>query len=215
MRANLSWRIATRVLVRVGECRPASSPAAPAARTLPWERWLSAARRPVRIDAQRQRCRLYHTGARPRRVALAMGERLKAARRPRRGEDATGGRGAANDAPACWRGSTTLDGQRRLVGELLHRRGCRVETGRAPLRETLAAAVLRARRLRSGAPLGRSHVRPGTIALEACARALGVAPGAGTPPSPSSAGPPSMSRWRGCGADERGDPPRRGAGLRS
>jgi putative N6-adenine-specific DNA methylase len=62
-------------------------------------------------------------------------------------------------------------------GELLHRRGWRIETGRAPLRETLAAGML----LLGGYDPERPFVDPmcgsGTIVLEACALALGLAPG--------------------------------------
>lgn len=66
-----------------------------------------------------------------------------------------------------------------LAGEALHRRGYRTRPGEAPLRETLAAALLRA----SGWPGAGAPVLldpfcgSGTIAIEAAEMALGLAPG--------------------------------------
>ncbi|MBM4144614.1 MAG: RNA methyltransferase [Lentisphaerae bacterium] len=66
-----------------------------------------------------------------------------------------------------------------LAGEALHRRGYRTEAGEAPLRETLAAAILRLsgwnRRDRLADPMCGS----GTIAIEAALWAGGAAPGLG------------------------------------
>ncbi len=72
-------------------------------------------------------------------------------------------------------GSLYLD----LAGEALHRRGYRTRPGDAPLRETLATALLRA----SGWPHEGDPVLldpfcgSGTIAIEAAEMALGLAPG--------------------------------------
>jgi putative N6-adenine-specific DNA methylase len=62
-------------------------------------------------------------------------------------------------------------------GERLHRRGWRQEGGDAPLRETLAAAVLALARWQPDEPLYDPMCGSGTIPLEACARSLGLAPG--------------------------------------
>jgi putative N6-adenine-specific DNA methylase len=62
-------------------------------------------------------------------------------------------------------------------GALLHRRGARVETGRAPLRETLAAGILRLAGYSGDEPLVNAMCGAGTIALEAAALALAHAPG--------------------------------------
>jgi putative N6-adenine-specific DNA methylase len=64
-------------------------------------------------------------------------------------------------------------------GELLHRRGWRTEGAQAPLRETLAAALLLACRWDPSTPFVDPMCGAGTLPLEACALALGRAPGLG------------------------------------
>ncbi len=64
-------------------------------------------------------------------------------------------------------------------GELLHRRGWRVEAGRAPLRETLAAGVLALAGYDPVRPLIDAMCGAGTLALEGAAIAAGRAPGLG------------------------------------
>src|SRR5262249_38457994 len=64
-----------------------------------------------------------------------------------------------------------------LAGEALHRRGYRVAMVEAPLKETLAAAVLAL----GGAPLDLPFLDPmagsGTLAIEQALAARGIAPG--------------------------------------
>ena len=64
-------------------------------------------------------------------------------------------------------------------GELLHRRGYRKEVAKAPLRETLAAAMVLASGWdgRRGEPLLDPLCGSGTIAIEAALIARGIAPG--------------------------------------
>ena len=64
-------------------------------------------------------------------------------------------------------------------GEHLHRRGWRTDVARAPLRETLAAAMVRASAWRPGEALVDPLCGSGTIVIEAALQALGVAPGLG------------------------------------
>ena len=63
-------------------------------------------------------------------------------------------------------------------GELLHVRGYRQEIGKAPLRETLAAGVLRLGGYRGQGPLWDVMCGSGTLLIEAAWIALGKAPGA-------------------------------------
>ena len=62
-------------------------------------------------------------------------------------------------------------------GELLHRRGYRKEIAKAPLRETLAAAMILASGWRRGEPLLDPMCGSGTIPIEAALIARGSAPG--------------------------------------
>ncbi len=64
-----------------------------------------------------------------------------------------------------------------LAGEPLHRRGWRTLTGEAPLKETLAAAMLRLSGWDRKRPLVDPMCGAGTIAIEAAEWARGVAPG--------------------------------------
>ncbi len=63
------------------------------------------------------------------------------------------------------------------TGELAHRRGWRLETGRAPLRETLAAGILRLAGWRPGTALVDPMCGSGTLPIEAATRAAGRWPG--------------------------------------
>jgi putative N6-adenine-specific DNA methylase len=62
-------------------------------------------------------------------------------------------------------------------GDLLHRRGHRVDTSSAPLRETLAAALLALARWDPATPLVDPMCGAGTIPIEAALLALGRPPG--------------------------------------
>ena len=64
-------------------------------------------------------------------------------------------------------------------GGLLHRRGWRQAVGKAPLRETLAAAMLLGVEWDGTAPLHDPFGGSGTIAIEAALLARGMAPGRG------------------------------------
>ncbi len=62
-------------------------------------------------------------------------------------------------------------------GELLHFRGYRQEVGRAPMRETLAAGVLRLAKWNPEEPLWDVMCGSGTLIIEAAEIAQGLAPG--------------------------------------
>lgn len=82
-----------------------------------------------------------------------------------------------------------------LSGESLHRRGYRLEAGEAPLRETLAAAILRLSGWDRAAPLVDPMCGSGTIAIEAAQWAANMAPGLGR-------GRFGFERWAGFGDAE-------------
>lgn len=76
-----------------------------------------------------------------------------------------------------------VDGQASLSadvgGELLHRRGWRQESSRAPMRETLAAGVLALAGYVSSEPLRDPVCGSGTLVIEAALMARSVPPGLG------------------------------------
>lgn len=74
-------------------------------------------------------------------------------------------------------GTATLSAD--VGGPLLHRRGWRQETSRAPLRETLAAGILALAGHSPEAPLWDPVCGSGTLVIEAALIAHGVAPGLG------------------------------------
>jgi putative N6-adenine-specific DNA methylase len=175
-RANLHLRTASRVVVRLGDFYAAAfSELRKKAGRLEWERFLSPGQ-PVQLHVTCHKSRLYHSDAVAERVAGAIGDRLGRPTpmlKPSESED---------DQPPqlvivrlvndhC---TISLDSS----GALLHRRGYRLATAKAPLRETLAAGML----LAAGWDIRSALIDPfcgsGTIAIEAALLAQGVQPGA-------------------------------------
>ncbi|MBI5211207.1 MAG: class I SAM-dependent RNA methyltransferase [Elusimicrobia bacterium] len=173
-RANLRLRCADRVLVRLGEFYASAFPELRRkASRLPWERFLSPGR-PVAFRVDCRRSRLYHEGAVAERLAGAIADRTAKpplVLKPR--EDAD------SDLPQlivvrlednlC---AISLDSS----GALLHRRGYRLATAKAPLRETLACAMLEASGWDGTAPFLDPFCGSGTIAIEAARSAQGIHP---------------------------------------
>jgi putative N6-adenine-specific DNA methylase len=166
MRANLTSRVATRVLLRLGQVEARTFPELRRRlRALPWGGALAPGS-VVRVEAAVSRCRLYHTGALAENMTLAIADHLGP------------GAGEGPEARVFIRGRddrfvVSVDSS----GELLHRRGWRIETGPAPLRETLAAGILALAGHDPALPFVDPMCGAGTIVLEACGRALNVAPG--------------------------------------
>jgi putative N6-adenine-specific DNA methylase len=178
MRANLWLRTASRVVERVAEFRATTFyDLERLARQVPWERYAEAGR-PVRFRVTCRKSRLYHSDAVAERLATALDRRL--------------GGGAVVDAAAEDEDEGDEGAQlfvARLVhdhctisadssGALLHRRGYRQAVAKAPLRETLAAALLAGAGWTADAPLVDPMCGSGTIAIEAALRARRIAPGA-------------------------------------
>ena len=184
-RANLHLRTANRVLVRLGEFRAVGfDELRKFAGRLAWERYLAPGK-PIALRVTCHKSRLYHSDAVAQRVAAAVGDRLGVAPPVQKFDEESDEQGDAR--------SDALPPQIVLVrllhdqctisidssGALLHRRGYRLATAKAPLRETLAAGMV----LAAGwnpqvtAPLLDPFCGAGTIAIEAAMLALGVAPG--------------------------------------
>lgn len=177
--ANLFLRTATRVLVRVASfVAPTFAMLEAAAREVRWDEWLAPGE-PVRLHVTSTASRLYHTGAVAERLAaIVPGVEAPAARR---GADASEDEEPSDVGPSLRvrvvrdRVTVSLDAS----GEPLYRRGWRRATAKAPLRETLAAALVLASGWDGSTPLVDPLCGSGTIPIEAALLARDQAPGAG------------------------------------
>ncbi|HEX5437251.1 MAG TPA: hypothetical protein VFW98_08825 [Gemmatimonadaceae bacterium] len=181
-RANLSLRTASRVVVRLGAFHArAFGELERRARQLPWARYVGRDRA-VRLRVSCRKSRLYHSGAVAERLAGA----IEASTSARVAVDSARGAGAAAEDADDGAGAQLVIA--RLAhdectvsmdssGELLHMRGYRLASAKAPLRETLAAAIL----LRSGwapsSPLLDPLCGAGTIPIEGAMIARRIPPG--------------------------------------
>ena len=178
-RANLWLRSASRVIVRVATFRArAFHELERLARAAPWERFVSSGGA-VRFRVTSRKSRLYHTGAIEQRFAEAIEHRL--------GKATTVESARADDEDE----STTSRAQLFVIrvvndtftvsadtsGALLHQRGYRQALAKAPLRETLAAALLMASDWSGSTPLIDPFCGSGTIPIEAALLARRMAPG--------------------------------------
>lgn len=171
---NRSLRVASRVLLRLGDF-PARGFDDMKARgaALPWGMVLRPSQ-DVRFEVSANKSRLYHTGAIADALAAAIGKALGGPVTPAKGVVGEGiQRVFARGVRDRW--TISVDSS----GELLHRRGWRVEAGEAPLRETLAAGMLALAKWDGREPLVDLMCGSGTIAIEAATRARGIAPGLG------------------------------------
>ena len=179
-RANLWLRTASRVVVRTARFRArAFHELERHARRIPWERFVAPGGA-VRFRVTCRKSRLYHSDAVAERMAAAIEYRLGAA--------------SAFSAPGGTDDDETADSAREQMfivrfahdvctvsadasGALLHLRGYRQAVAKAPLRETLAAALLLAADWRGATPLVDPLCGSGTIPIEAAMIARGIAPG--------------------------------------
>jgi putative N6-adenine-specific DNA methylase len=174
-KVNLWSRTSERVLLRLGEFRALTfKELHDKARRLDWHEFLSPGS-PVSIRVTCRKSRLIHSEAVAERIIAALSEQL--------GQPANvvplDERNASIEQPLiivrifhdlC---TLSLD----TSGALLHFRGYRQATAKAPLRETLAASML----LASGWPIDRPLLDPfcgsGTLPIEAALIARKIAPG--------------------------------------
>ena len=175
-RANLYLRTASRILARVGQFFYATTFAElrEKAGRLPWERFIRPGQ-PVAIRVTCHKSKLIHTDAVAERLAGAIYDRLgkeSPLRKP----------GSEEDPAAAQLIVARVDKDQVTIsmdssGDLLHRRGYRLAVAKAPLRETLAAAMLLASGWDGRSPLLDPFCGSGTIPIEAALIALGIPPG--------------------------------------
>ena len=176
-RANLHLRTASRILVRLGMPFMARSFAelVEKASRLPWERFLTPGQ-PVALRVTCHKSKLYHSEAVAERVLTALEARLgKPSSRLKPSDD-----DESENPPQLILARLVDDKCTVSVdssGALLHRRGYRLATAKAPLRETLAAALLLASGWDAQSPLIDPFCGSGTIPIEAALLALGIPPG--------------------------------------
>lgn len=165
-RANVALRIAGRVLVRVAEFRAMHlAQLDKRARKVDWAAVLRPDV-PIRVDATCRKSRIYHAGAAAQRVAKAITETLGAPV----SDSAEIVVKLRIDDDLC---TLSID----TTGEALHKRGAKQAVGKAPLRETLAAAFLRQIGFDGTQTLVDPMCGSGTLVLEAAEIAAGLWPG--------------------------------------
>ncbi|HVZ73233.1 MAG TPA: THUMP domain-containing protein [Polyangia bacterium] len=174
MRVCLRARTAVRVLLRLAELDASDAQRLyEGARAIEWQRWLTADST-LAVDASvRDNPALTHSGFAALKVKDAVVDVLRDALGARPDVDTQKPDVSIVLHVAGRAGALFLD----LAGEPLHRRGYRVAMTDAPLKETLAAAVLSL----GGVALDRPFVDPmgggGTLAIEHALAARGHAPG--------------------------------------
>lgn len=164
-RANLTLRIATHVLARIGSFRAMHlAQLDKRARKFPWGDALRADV-PVKVEAATQASKIYHAGAARQRIEGALQEF---------------GVTIAADAPVTVKLRIADDLCTLSVdtsGESLHKRGFKTYVGKAPLRETLAAGFFAQCGFTPDQPLYDPMCGSGTFVLEAAEIAAGLWPG--------------------------------------
>ncbi len=179
LRAHLELGTASHLLLRCGSflCRNLNELTSKTAQ-LPWPQWLRPDQ-PVTVSATSRKSRLYHTGAIEERVqkgiAMALGVPV-----PTGAIALDPGRPTPTIAVRFVDDTVTLSLDTSITP--LHRRGYRLESAKAPLREDLAHALLRAAGYARGTALLDPFCGAGTIAIEAAAIAHGLPPGRLRPP---------------------------------
>lgn len=178
-RANLWLRTASRVIVRIAEFRAtAFFELELHAKRVAWKRFVSSGSS-VEFRVTCRKSKLYHSDAVAQRFADAI-------KRSVPGVQTADAKGTEDDEA-----ETTVDRQLFVVrfvrdvctvsvdssGALLHLRGYRQQLAKAPLRETLAAAVLLGAGWKGDTPLDDPMCGSGTIPIEAALIARRIAPG--------------------------------------
>ncbi|HEY1952981.1 MAG TPA: class I SAM-dependent RNA methyltransferase [Gemmatimonadaceae bacterium] len=188
-KTNLWLRTASRVLVRMGSFHASTFyELERRARKLPWREFLPAdgsgpgsALGSVTVRATCRKSRLYHSDAVAERLLAAIAEVAPAGIRMQQSIDSeTAEDGEEKSATQLFVARIVHDQVEISAdssGDLLHRRGYRKEVAKAPLRETLAAAMVLASGWRSADTLLDPLCGSGTIPIEAALIARNIAPG--------------------------------------
>jgi len=172
---RIHWwgRIATRVWVRLGRFPAVTLDAlAAGVRRQPWDRFVKRGQ-PLDVRVTAHGSRLRHRERVGRKVQLAVEDALRGPRRPSKGPRPPVARILVRIVDDVV--ELSIDAS----GEALYRRGWRRDVGEAPIRENVAAAVLRMAGWDPSEPLVDPMCGSGTFPIEAATMALGVPAGKG------------------------------------
>jgi putative N6-adenine-specific DNA methylase len=173
-RINLHSRIASRVLLRIAQGSYANeNDIYDLVLAQPWEDWFSVDRT-IRVDLTAIKSPLKSLEFTTLKIKDAVCDRYR---------DQFGKRPSVNTRTPDMRIAGFLDARNFTIyldtsGEALFKRGWRAETGDAPLRENLAAGLLRVAGWKPGTVLFDPMCGSGTILIEAAQMLAGIPPGA-------------------------------------
>lgn len=178
MKLNLWLRTASRVVVRIAAFHASTfHELERRAKKIEWKRFVDD-RTPVGFRVTCKKSKLYHSDAVAERFAKALTAQIKGvqAGKSDEGDDDENPHGDAQQfIVRLFRDDVTVSID--SSGELLHRRGYRLATAKAPIRETLAAGMLLAAEWSGTKPLLDPLCGSGTLAIEAALIARNIAPG--------------------------------------
>jgi putative N6-adenine-specific DNA methylase len=172
-RANLESRLASRILWRVKETTYRSEQDIyDAALELQWQRWFDVTRT-IRVNTTAIRCPLKSLEFVTLRVKDAICDRFRAHCNERPSVDTL---------TADMRIHVFIEDNKLMLyldtsGEALFKRGVRLHTNIAPLRENLAAGILKLAGWQPGTPLLDPMCGSGTFLIEAAQMSLNIQPG--------------------------------------
>lgn len=170
-RLNLHSRIANRIIVRVAEFHASTfHELERRAKKIEWRKFLHE-NQPVRFRVTARKSKLYHSDAVAERLVKASGGRAV-----RDADDEEEG-DSESQLFVVRIAHDTCTISADSSGELLHRRGYRQAVAKAPLRETLAAAMIAGMEWDPGTPLVDPMCGAGTIPIEAAMIARNMPPG--------------------------------------
>jgi putative N6-adenine-specific DNA methylase len=172
-RANLYLHLPNRILMRINTFKSSNfRQLERKAADIPWELYLHPGSL-LKVHVATRRCRLHHSAAISERF-----QKTIASRHLQIKPDEKIQKIPPTDQNLYVRGSedrftVSIDSS----GELLYKRGLKKHSGKAPLRETLAAAALRLAGYKGGQPLIDPMCGAGTFSLEAALMVKRIPPG--------------------------------------
>jgi putative N6-adenine-specific DNA methylase len=179
VRANIELRTASRVVVRIGHFEAGSfSLLESRARRIPWDAYVAPGSL-VRFRVTSHKSKLYHQDAIAQRLLESVAHRVGSVSRSDGDDDEEGDSAGSEQLFVVRFAHDQCTISADSSGALLHRRGYRLAGGKAPMRETLAAAMLLAVGWDGAEPLLDPFCGSGTIPIEAALLARRIAPNLG------------------------------------